>query len=466
MFAIDLGNGLTLEGEVKAGFGVLTEDDSPVFDPDDAVNTGDYSKAEVAQKDDSDNTGASLWNEDAGQVLRTRLTFNYVGDLAGARIRLQSVDGESAPTVTRAFGWANFLDKKVVVYGGKIGGDDLWGLGKLPINVFDPSLDGIAGVRVAFNIVDGLSFGFALPFDQVTYADRDNNTWKEKEANRTLGAVFGGAVIGGLYTSDFISAAVGVKLFPAINSQDYGGVQAANLGANSDKKGYGETSSWVEAIVGISVKPIAPLTVVLDAHIDTRTYNDEDTYFGDNKIGFTRIGLKGEYTVIPALKPHLTLEVLLQNDGAERDDKAGSIDPWPQYYDKNKPATQLEQSNYVRYIPVETYGDPSVGLEIGADYTVTETITAYLNIGTENLLWIVGDVAKDKTNVHKSTYRPGAGLYVKPGVKIALGAAMIEIFDKIDRIAATELEYYHETDKIGSYSPVTNQFQVDFNWKF
>jgi hypothetical protein len=125
----------------------------------------------------------------------------------------------------------------------------------------------------------------------------------------------------------------------------------------------------------------------------------------------------------------------------------------------------------VKYRPVETYGDMAVGFEIGATYTIG-TVAPYLKIGSDNLLWIAGDVAlkKDDNNWYKSTYRPGAGVWVKPGATITLGAASIEIFDKIGGIGATNLEYYYIDNnddwKIGSASAFTNQFQVDFNWKF
>jgi hypothetical protein len=475
MFALDLGNGLTLEGEVKAGLRVKTEDDGYTINPDDinAVLAAAPKKADVDQKEDSDDTRVSLYNSDAGEILRTRLVFSYSGDKAGAKIRLQSADGSSAPVVNKAYGWANFLDKKIVVYGGRAF-DDLWGLGKLPINAFNPSLDGITGVRAEFKLVDNLSFGFALPLDQVQYANVNtagNGFVTVGSGNRTLGAVFGGAVIGGLYKTDIIAAAVGLKLYPAINSQDYGGSQATNLDGNG-KKGYGETPSWVEVIAGVSAKPIDPLTVVLDAHIDSRKYVDEKTFFGSNKIGFTRVGLKGEYAVIPALTAFLKLDLLLQNEGAER--APSGAEQFTQYYkydkDDSTKRVKLAKTNYVRYVPVETYGDMSLGFEIGGTYKASNTISAYLNIGSDNLLWLAGDVEYNKKEPAKSTYSPGAGLYVKPGVKIDLGGPNIEIFDKIDKIGAADSWYVYEdtdgTTKDGTTSPVTNQFQVELVWKF
>ncbi|MDR1469942.1 MAG: hypothetical protein LBT00_11695 [Spirochaetaceae bacterium] len=503
MFAIDLGNGLTLEGEVKTGLKVNTADDRPkvgstpaAFNPDNYVApSGNADKPAVDQAEDSDNTTVSLWNNDAGATYRARLTANYAGDLAGAKLVLGTVDGLASTDPESGwngggfyaytyYGWANFLDKKVVVYGGKITADDLWDLGKLPINAFDPDIDTVNGIRAAFNIVDGLSFGFSLPLDQieVSVADDGSGGWAAATPqNRTLGAVLGGAAFGGLYKSDFISAAAGVKLFPAINSQDYGGAKATNLadkygvGSVGTKSGYAEKAAGAQIIAGVSVKPIAPLTVVLDADIDTRKYDDASTYFGDQTIGYALIGVKGEYVVIPALKASLKLDVLLQNDKAERYTENNSSDPFAQYYSVKKSDPndnkwgQIKKTDYLKYRAVETYGDTAVGIEIRADYTVSDTVAAYLRIGSDNLLWIAGDVALNKTDIYKSTYSPGAGVWVRPGVKLTLGAASIEIFDKIGGIGAAELEYFYSDTtgtKIGTASAFTNQFQVDFNWKF
>ncbi|MDR1468324.1 MAG: hypothetical protein LBT00_03420 [Spirochaetaceae bacterium] len=372
MFAIDLGNGLTLEGEVKAGLRVKTADDSvALFDPDGFDFNNMPKKAKVDQADDSGDTRISLWNNDADRALRTRLTLNYDGELAGAKIRLNS-DDATTPVLDRAYGWANFLDKKVVVYGGKIG-DDLWGLGKLSINAFDPSLDGITGVRAAFNIVDGLSFGFGLPLDQITYEsydksatkgvwedtsgkkpgetgfDADDAEWKYENdyawtphlANRDLGAIFGGAVFGGVYhaPSGLFGVAAALRLSPAIDSQAYGGAYGPwkkdDGTTDVNKKVYRKKDSYVEAILGAEVHPIDPLKVGIDAQIDTRTYNHEkqEVYnVLDNKIGYTLIGVKGEYTVIPALTAYLKFDVLIQNDSAERYTKDDTHDPFAQYY--------------------------------------------------------------------------------------------------------------------------------------
>jgi hypothetical protein len=446
-------------------------------------------------------------------VFRTRLTLGYNVDQGGAKIRLQTNDSIADPKigVEFAYGWANFLGKKITVSAGKIDGHE-WGLGKLHTNAFDPGFDALTGVRAAFAVVDNVSFGFALPFDQVTYyqdTSEKKDGWVESlpgsgtfiwtqggittskttavAANRTLGAIFGGVVVGGRYTSDFINAVVGLKLNPAINGQDYGAakVQKDHDGdpATDPKKGYYETPSWVEVIAGVSVKPIGdPLAVALHTKIDTRKFDDDAfAYWKDDKekVGYARIGLKGEYTGVPALTASLKFDLYLRNDKAEK----GKNDNLSQYYsyDENNlsdptKTKSIKKEDYVDYKPVETLGDPSLGFELGAEYKVAETITAYLKLGSDNLLWFAGDVdlklTSGSVNIKDSAYAPGAGLWVKPGVKIALGAASIEIFDKIDKIGAADLQYLGETSdtnsatKVYSFSPITNQFQIDFNWAF
>jgi hypothetical protein len=118
----------------------------------------------------------------------------------------------------------------------------------------------------------------------------------------------------------------------------------------------------------------------------------------------------------------------------------------PAFY-ANYPAANPE-----RYVPVEYTGDPIIAARIGVDYKVSDTIGAYLQIGSDNVAWFAGD--KDKG-------QPGAGFYAKPGIKFTFGTSSIEIFDKINRIGAAS-----KTNADGDYSPITNQFQVDFNWVF
>jgi hypothetical protein len=195
-FALDLGNGLTLVGDVRTGISVNSVDDG---------------------KDDNNDTMLKPWNQDAELGFRVRTTFTYAGDWGGATIRFQAdpnaayrSNATSASTpvyspfayVKWAYGWANFLDKKIVVYGGQ-DIDQLWGTAKLGAHVFDESLDGVRGVRVAFNLIPELSFGFAIPFPQTSPAET------------SLGKFFGSTIFGGLYKSSLVSGMFGVKLAPS-----------------------------------------------------------------------------------------------------------------------------------------------------------------------------------------------------------------------------------------------------------
>jgi hypothetical protein len=390
-YAIDFGNGLTLEGEVKAGLSV------------------DY-----ADKDDDSLTAKSL-NDDAGESFRIRTTFNYAADWGGAKIRLQSTGGDfGAP---RVYGWGNFLGNKIVVHGGK-GIDDLWGLGKLSENVFDPSVDGVDGVRVAFNLLDGLSFGYALPV---------------KSAAQPIGDFFGSSVFGGLYKSSLVTAAFGVALNPATDKKDSTFASVADKNDNGyhqdsqavvykwkETAGDPAYDSWVRIILGVEVNPVDILKIIVDADIDTRKNDDH------GKTGYIRIGPHVQYSSGP-ITAHVRGDILIQND-----DK-GAVD-----YDANMELT--EDTTYVNYVLVEKLGDTSIAFRVGGAYQLTDTANAYLQLGSDNV-----------------SYFDGNGLYVKLGTVINLGPSAIEIFDKVNKIGA---------DDFGGNSPLTNQFQIDFAWKF
>jgi hypothetical protein len=426
-FAIDFGNGLTLAGEVKAGVRVLSQGDG---------------------NDDTEDTSASFYNADAGQNLRYRLTFGYTGDWGGAKIRLQSDDSNVSTGsdsvgfyAKYAYGWINLLDGKVVVSGGHIG-DDLWGLGKLGANVFDPSLDAVIGARVAFNIVDGLSFGVAFPFNGVTYYNYDSSEFKKKTGARTLGDAFGGAVIGGLYKSSLFSAAAGVRLYSAIDSKAHGG--AADT---SDGTKYGDVDGYADIIAGVEVNPVDGIKVVVDSRFDTRKLN-KDKNIQDSKVGYARIGPLVQYSAGP-LTAHLRGDITLQNDGYIKGLKGKSLEDvalavLADGVDADKVESTIKGWHAADWVPVEKLGDSILGIRAGAAYQVSELLNAYVQIGSDNIGYI-----------------KGAGLYIKPGVKFTVGGGSIEIFDKVNRLGAEDL-------KAGTkdYSPINNQIQIDFNWVF
>ncbi|MDR1095385.1 MAG: hypothetical protein LBL31_03250 [Spirochaetaceae bacterium] len=342
---------------------------------------------DYADKDD-DSMTAKAWNDDAGASFRIRTTFNYAADWGGAKIRLQSTGGDfGAP---RVYGWGNFLGSKIVVHGGK-GIDDLWGLGKLSENVFDPSVDGVDGVRIAFNLLPGLSFGYALPV---------------KVDAQPIGDVFGSSVFGGLYKSSIFTAALSVALNPATDAEVTPVVPAYD--------------PWTRILIGVEVNPVDIFKIIVDADIDTRKNDDH------GKTGYIRIAPHVQYSGGP-ITAHARGDILIQND-----DK-GVVD-----YDTNMVLT--EETTYVNYVPVEKVGDTSIAFRVGGAYQFNDTANAYLQLGSDNV-----------------SFFDGNGLYVKLGTVINLGPSAIEIFDKVNRIGA---------DDFGGNSPLTNQFQIDFAWKF
>jgi hypothetical protein len=466
-FAVDLGNGLTVTGEIKTGLKVLTKDDGI---------------------ESTEDTRAFGYNQDAGDVMRNRLTFGYTGDWGGAKLRLSALGSANlAPALDFAYGWANFVGSKLVVYGGKIDGN-LWGTGNLSVKVIDKGVDALNGVRFEIKPVAGLSVGFGLPFDPINYyrydaggkqtttwVDENENeavdsgesttetsdpTWVTRIANsgRTIGNVFGGAVIGGLYKSDLFNVAATVRLYPTIDSKVYGG----DPKVVGDKEFYGEFEGYADILGGLEVHPIDPLKVSLEVWHDTRKFNEnkKDNIQG-NKIGFTNIALKGQYG-IGAITAHLQGSLFLQNNSAEQGDGKADKPNKNAYYIDKKVVTQAD--NYVQKdLLVGAPGDAALKFRIGGEYKISDALSAYLQFGSENLLWIAGDI-----DAKKSIDKPGAGLYVKPGVKIAIGGGNIEIFDKIDRIGAKDSETLNKKDstKVDKTSLVTNQLQIEFVWSF
>jgi hypothetical protein len=392
-FALDLGEGLTLTGEVKSGIGVFSADDG---------------------EGDTDDTKIKFYNNDAGKDFRGRLTFLYDADWGGGKIRLHSEGGSSAPvSVPYGYGWANFLEKKIVLYGGWIG-DDLWGLGKLSQNVFDTSFDGVTGARIAFNnLVDGLSFGVAFPL---------------LNSPQDIGDAFASTIIGALYKSEFFSIAADLKLNPEVDAV-----------AGGQKK-----DMFVDVLLGIEVNPFAGFTAVVDTRIDTRKAENHD-----GTSGYVRIGPKFVYSGVDKLTAHLKGDIGIQLD--DDDPKTGHKGTYA-WADGGAAGGGVAREND---------WDAALGLELGASYAVTETIKPYLNIGSDNLLWLTGQEEDGATR-----HSDGNGLYLKPGVVFTISpTASIEIFDKINKIGAVQNEVVvgGTTKKCG---PITNQFQIDFNWSF
>jgi hypothetical protein len=439
MFAIDLGNGLTAAVEVRTGIAVETADD------------GD--------EDTAYDTTARFWNDDAGQTFRPRLTLGYSADWGGAKLRLEApgyTQSAASPFYARyAYGWANFLDKKIVFTGGNLGGiDHLWGTAKLSGYVIDSQFDALKGVRVEFKLVDGLSFGFGLPVGDKLTIDHVGGSW----------------VLGGLYKSSLFSVVASAQFFPGTDEtaakegtgKTYEWEWDVSADPESDTIGDTDKGAWVPsgataavaandpyvgAIFGIEVNPFAGFTALAHAQIDTRKYETH------GKIGYVRIAPKFIYATGP-LTAHLQGDIRIQNEAPGEDKYVNGRDGKKTYTPKVGDYADITTATVAGYTgAIAKYqGDPTVAFRVGADYKVSDTIGAYFQVGSDNVLWFAGD----------EEYNPlGAGLYLKPGVKITFGASSIEIFDKINRLGAKTIEAGDE-----DISPVTNQFQVDFNWSF
>ncbi|MDR1095386.1 MAG: hypothetical protein LBL31_03255, partial [Spirochaetaceae bacterium] len=357
-----------------------------------------------------------------------------------------------------AYGWANLLGGKIVVSGGDIG-DDLWGLGKLAANVFDPSLDAVDGARVEFKLVDGLSFGYALPLTGTA---------------QPIGDVFGSSVFGGLYKSGLVSGAFGVALHPGTDKVKAGestwtvkGPTHTNEANGDNVTGqwtWAETKGtevpaydpWLDVILGVEVNPIDVLKILVDARIDTRKLQDDKGEAINDKNGYVRIGPLVQYSS-GKLVAHARGDITIQNDGFGKDETGKAYKGQKVSYGDEKVLKETKDA-HASWINVKNLGDTSIAFRVGAAYQATDTLNTYLQVGSDNVSWFAGN-----------------GLYVKPGLKITLGTASIEIFDKLGQIGADKtVILYNDLSKTGddlevvskAHSPFTNQFQIDFNWSF
>jgi hypothetical protein len=329
-FALDLGNGLTVGGTVKAGVDVNYANDGV---------------------DDNDDATIKLWNNDAGQVFRGDLTFGYAADWGGAKVmwRTDSIDSKDF-TVQYGYGWTNLLGGKVEIAAGDIDGDK-WGLGKI-FNAFDPSFDAVKGVRIDVKPFESLNFGVALRL--------------EKESS--LGDAFGSTVIGAVYKSTSVSGVFGLQLNPETDA-----VPAAQTPAYD---------SWVDLYAGVEIAPFTGLKIALDGRFDTRKYMDDNKQLND-KNGYALIGVKGEY-VINAITAFLKSEIAIQNDGygdSTRDQRKVADFPTPA--DKKK----YTEDAHAKWVEVEALGDTSIQFELGGDYKVSDTLNTYIRIGSDNVKW-------------------------------------------------------------------------------
>jgi hypothetical protein len=427
VFALDFGNGFSLVGELATGLSVDSADDG---------------------KDDTVDTRIQPNNDDAGVKFRARLTFQYKNDIGGVKVRLQSrpdkggteyiPSNTSAPFFTRyAYGWVNLLDNKITVYGGQLGVDALWNHGRLPANVIDNSLDtDHLGIRAEFKVVEGLNFGFLLPFEPLSFsytATGAGGSTSAENKSRTLGDAFGNMTFGAYYGSDLFKVVAALKLHPELDAQDY--VDDVSTSTIVQK-------GWIDVIGGLAV-PVGDLSIEVGVRYDGRTSDDHGNgiynavavtpgYLEDvGKTGYLRVAPSLTYTM-GALVLHARGNIWVPND----DKNPG----------KDVPTTEKK-------------GETAIAARIDVNYALSSTIGAYFRIGSDNVSYFSADydVAKG-TDTNGKT---GNGLFIRPGIKFALGASNIEIFDTINRIGAGDIPV--GTEKV---SPITNRFGIDAYLRF
>jgi hypothetical protein len=372
------------------------------------VKTGVRVMIEDDGNDNTDNTRISNWNNDAGRALRTRATFSYTGDWGGAKIRLQG-NGFGLPdvTTTARLNGVVFVE---YAYGwaNLLDSKIVLSAGKIGDDLW--GLGKLSGsvFDPSFDAVTGVraafnlvpSLSFGLALPSPTQIYTGSGSGEYFYG--TVGSYFGGLVFGGLFKADFFSAAATVKLVPKYDAK-------ASGGTGNDRDAY------VEVIGGVEV-PLAPLNIIVDARFDSR---NEDT--AGATTGFIRIGPLVRFTA-GALTAHVRGDIGIQNG------KSDTIAA-----DSGRGTTKKVD-------------DASIAFRTGVDYAVNSTLGAYFQVGSDNV-----------------AYFDGNGLYVKPGVKITLGTASIEIFDKINKLGAKEIPV---AGTVKEHSPFNNQFQIDFNWVF
>ena len=256
LFALDLGNGLEVTGGVNTGVSVDT-----------AANTGDYATTvRPFSKDEEDTFGVSL----ALKYTAGRGGFAFklanTGDLSGSA----GPGGMNWVKFPWAYGWVNFLQGDIItLYGGAIDGS-LWG--STSANIHGPwgiSSDDVTGVRLAIKPIEGLSFGFSLPFS----------------AGADLADNFKEIVFGAAYEADLFKVHATFDLVGDTWQGTNPWVPAGFTGSNPD--------SAVVILVSATVTPIEALAIDFDFVYRTETFFINN-YYGLNGYANDQLsGVKG-----------------------------------------------------------------------------------------------------------------------------------------------------------------------------
>ncbi|GAB6393654.1 MAG: hypothetical protein MdMp014T_3027 [Treponematales bacterium] len=159
LFALDLGKGFTLGGEVVAGVKVVTNDDG-------------------------DTSIAALYDDWGDTLPRLRLNAAWSNDVFGVKGRVQVTNG--VPNGAFGFGWINF-GKYATLYTGNID-DSHFGTGDV---VFNKNWDSGTGLKLLIKPIEALTIGAYVPFDvSGTDASSAGDDIEDAFGNMTIGASF------------------------------------------------------------------------------------------------------------------------------------------------------------------------------------------------------------------------------------------------------------------------------------
>jgi hypothetical protein len=339
MFAADLGEGFTITGEVKSGFGVFSQDN------------GD--------DEDGDDTYIQAWNDDATNAFRFRLNFGWAGDIGGTKFRIQARDdnAEVYTTMAKAFGWVNLLDSKIVIWGGHAV-DNIYGTG----GVVDDSVDGEADlVRLEVRPIDGLSLAFGVPVPILGGSKSMAGMTATYSNKVSLGNTFGGSMFGAKYSNDTLTALVSAKLNAGTKGTYYDvtysgtppqGVTGGQIEVPSDY----EEDGFVELVYAVQVPTILPVGIDITGSVKS----------GDD--GHFRVAPKVTYET-GKLNAHVQGDINMD---------ISSDDGYP-------------DSGLANFGHTEEDGDASIGFELGAGYQLSDLIGVYLNLGSANIGYLDGN---------------------------------------------------------------------------
>ncbi|GHU16743.1 hypothetical protein FACS1894163_06660 [Spirochaetia bacterium] len=403
VFAADLGEGLTISGEIASGISAISREEG-----------------------DDDVTRVSFWHDDGGNA-GAHLTFVWEGDAGGFKTRFKGAAGAdgnaSSVTIPWAWGWINLFNNKATIVAGKID-SNAWGLGNLSTNAFDPNLDAVAGARLEIKPIDGLNLGVALPLLDGDVVKNYPNMGKDISKNFSI-------AFGALYKAPVFEIAVAAKINPETAAGDpvpyewfdHDEDPSTDPLWQQNPKAFAapKQDGNVDLIAGVGV----PLTDLgLNIAVDFR--------YVTGKTGYIKVGPKVAFT-----KDALSVngKVIFEANN----EKASKI--YEATLNGEKAGQLLGDGGWRVDIPDD--GDKkasALAFVLDAAYVVNPIITGKLELGSNNLTWFAGN-----------------GLYVKPAATFALSPnAEIEIFDKINNIGGDK--------KKGA--PIYNQFQIKFKWMF